>query len=133
MPRRWLPTVCLCAGWWLLVGARAAAPAAEPSAGDFFEKSVRPLLAAHCLGCHGPDKQRARLRLDSRAAVLAGGRRGPAVLPGRPDESLLLGAVTYRGEPKMPPDVPLSAAQVAVLRTWIQQGAPWPQAVAAVR
>jgi cytochrome c553 len=127
--------VCLCAGWWFLFGASAAAPAAEPApgAGDFFEKSVRPLLAARCFGCHGPDKQRARLRLDSRAAVLVGGRRGPAVVPDRPDESLLLKAVSYRGEPKMPPDGPLPAAQVAVLRTWIQQGAPWPQAVAAIR
>jgi cytochrome c553 len=127
--------VCLCAGWcflWLAGAARGAEPRPAPAGGDFFEKSVRPILAAHCFECHGPKKQKARLRLDSRPAVLAGGRSGPAVVPGRPDDSLLVKALHYDDEPKMPPKGPLSPAKIAILSAWIKQGAPWP-ATSAVR
>jgi hypothetical protein len=124
-------------GLWTLLATPPAAPAADPQptaeARDFFEKSVRPLLAAHCFECHGPKKQRAGLRLDSRAALLAGGDTGPAVVPGDPDKSLLIKAVHYQAEPKMPPKAPLSPAQVAVLNSWVRQGAPWPETTASVR
>ena len=59
----------------------------------FFETSVRPLLVARCHKCHGPRQQTAGLRLDSRDALLRGGDSGPAVVPGRPDDSPLLRAV----------------------------------------
>src|SRR5262249_49066362 len=62
---------------------------------DFFEKKVRPLLVENCQTCHGPRKQRGGLRLDSRAGVLTGGDSGPAIVPGKPDESLLIKAVHY--------------------------------------
>src|SRR5262245_30361227 len=63
----------------------------------FFEKEVRPLLTTHCLRCHGPEKQRGQLRLDSRAALLKGGDLGPAVNLQKPDESILLTALDYQG------------------------------------
>jgi cytochrome c553 len=133
MPRCSFTVASFCIG--CLLYSAPAAPAAEPrpAGADFFEKSVRPILATRCFKCHGPQKQKARLRLDSRAALLAGGRSGPAVVPGRPGDSLLLKALHYDDEPKMPPDGPLPAAQVAVLTTWIKQGAPWPQTTADVR
>ena len=82
----------------LIVGLLLAqAPAAEtsPSPEDlaFFETSVRPVLVEHCGKCHGATKQWASLRLDSREAFLKGGDSGPAIVPGKPDESLLIQAV----------------------------------------
>src|SRR5579871_227503 len=91
------------AGAWLL-GASAAAAGDRADEREFFERRVRPVLAEHCFSCHGPKKQQAGLRLDSRAALLKGGESGPAVVPGEPERSLLLEAVRQTGEvKKMPP------------------------------
>src|SRR5262245_59284945 len=75
--------------------SRAAAPppAATPEQVRFFETQVRPTLVEHCFKCHGPDKPKANLRLDSRASVLAGGDSGPAVVPGNLEESLVVTAI----------------------------------------
>src|SRR6516165_3413879 len=88
--------------------ARAGDPAVASGTTDaagveFFEKDVRPLLAARCQECHGPAKVKGGLRLDSRAAALAGGRSGPAVVPGQPDESLLIDAINHGDVVRMPP------------------------------
>jgi len=101
---------------------------AEASAKDvkFFEQKVRPILQARCFECHGAEKQRGELRLDSRAATLAGGGSGEAVVPGKPDESLLVQAVRYSGDIKMPPRSKLPEAEIAVLVDWVARGAIWP-------
>jgi hypothetical protein len=108
--------------------ARAAAPGEKDRAGDeFFEKEVRPLLALRCFDCHGPKLQKNGLRLDSRAAILAGGASGPAVVPGKPAESLLVEAINYGGDQvQMPPKSKLPDAEVATLTRWVALGAPWP-------
>jgi hypothetical protein len=127
---------CLCAGWWLIATTRTARADDPPSAAnrsDFFEKSIRPLLANHCFECHGPKKQRAGLRLDSRTAMLSGGDSGAAIVPGSPEKSLLVKALHYQSEPKMPPNAPLAPEQIAALTLWIKQGAPWPQSTAEIR
>src|SRR5258707_660697 len=85
----------------------------------FFETEVRPLLAASCLKCHGPDKQKGGLRLDSKAAILAGGESGPAVVAGKPAESLLVEAINYEG-PEMPPTGKLGAPQRETLAKWVE-------------
>ncbi|HWC89940.1 MAG TPA: DUF1549 domain-containing protein, partial [Pirellulales bacterium] len=112
-----------------LAAVEAATPAAKPQTARadeiFFEKEVRPLLAERCFKCHGEQKQSGDLRLDSRAAILAGGSSGPAIVPGKPAESLLVEAIRYESL-EMPPKGKLSEAQVAVLTRWIQLGAPWP-------
>ena len=90
-----------------------------------FEKQIRPLLIKHCWKCHGSKTQKGGLRLDSRAAVLAGGEHGPAVVLGKPTSSLLLQAVRYQGR-KMPPTGQLSARDVDALEQWITSGAAWP-------
>ncbi len=100
----------------------------EPSRADRFEKKVRPLLAARCWQCHGPEKHKGGLRLDSAAAIDAGGESGPVVLPGKPAESRLITAVGYAGDLKMPPKKKLSDAEIADLTEWVRAGADWPGA-----
>ncbi len=92
---------------------------------DFFETSVRPLLLTECIRCHGDKKQWAGLRLDSRHRMLTGGESGPAIIPGKPAESLLIEAVQRTGL-EMPPDKELSPEQVKILIKWVEMGAPWP-------
>src|SRR5436309_10128502 len=82
----------------------------DPSTAEFFEKEIRPLLAEKCQSCHGHKKTRGGLRLTERQRLLEGGERGPAVVPGKPAESLLIKAVEHRGSLKMPPTGKLADA-----------------------
>ena len=105
--------------------ALATAPTLDQE--EFFEKKVRPILAARCLDCHGPKKEESGFRLDSRQAALDGGDSGErAVVPGEPDRSLLVKAINHTGDIHMPPDNKLPPEQIEILTDWIQQGLPWP-------
>jgi hypothetical protein len=112
----------------------APSPAAEraPAPGEpavaFFEKKVRPLLAGACYNCHSADTNaQGGLRVDDRNGLLRGGGRGPAVVPGQPEKSLLLRAVRRAdARLKMPPEKALLPEQVAILTRWIKDGAAWP-------
>lgn len=100
-------------------------PLAAGTPEEFFESRIRPLLSRHCYTCHTALAS-GGLRLDSRGAILKGGSRGPAVVPGNPDESLLIRAVRYQDERiKMPPVKKLEDEEIADLIRWIQQGAVW--------
>ncbi len=101
--------------------ARSSAEDAEA-----FEKEIRPLLIENCGKCHGAEKQKAGLRVDSRKALVEGGESGPALVPGRPGESLLIDAVRQAGELRMPPGRKLRDEQIAALERWVAAGAPWP-------
>ncbi len=108
----------------ILVLALLAGGDSDPSA--HFQERVFPLLQARCMSCHGPEKQKGGLRLDSRAAVLKGGESGAAIVPGDPAKSLLLQAVNQtHPEIKMPPKEKLAADQVEALTRWIKEDAPW--------
>ncbi len=97
-----------------------------------FKADVQPIFEAMCWNCHGPKRAESGLRLDQRAAVLKGGERGAAVVPGRSAESLLIHAVAHvHDELKMPKKGErLTAEQVGVLRAWIDQGVKMPEKVA---
>ncbi len=98
---------------------------------DFFEQEVRPLLAQRCLECHSGkvDPPAGGLRLDRRSGWQRGGELGPAIVPGQPDQSLLVEAIEPRSDRlQMPPDGRLSPAEIATLRRWIEAGAPDPRA-----
>jgi hypothetical protein len=116
-----------------LAPSRAAteAPAGRSPRADgraFFETKVRPVLAGACFKCHGGEKVRGGLRIDSRAALLRGGDHGPAVVPGDPDNSLLIQAVRHaREDVKMPPGKRLPDAAVEVLAAWVKGGVVWPE------
>ena len=109
-----------------LVIAGAGAARADEAADQHFINKVKPLLDSRCISCHGPDKVKGALRLDSRAATLKGGDNGPAVIPGQPAESLLLQAVMHiKSDLEMPPKEKLTTNDIAVLRRWITDGVPW--------
>jgi len=91
----------------------------------YFETQVRPLLAQHCFRCHGAKEQKSDLRLDVRKFAFHGGIGGPVIVPGDPDESVLIQAVRGDGY-EMPPENPLSEKQVAILEKWVADGAYWP-------
>jgi mono/diheme cytochrome c family protein len=97
-----------------------------------FEKDVQPILQKNCFGCHGPKKQKGLFRLDQKAAAMKGGEKID-ILPGKSAESALIHRVAgLKADEVMPPDGDtLSNAQIGVLRAWIDQGAVWPEKVAA--
>ena len=92
----------------------------------FFESQVRPLLAAKCFECHSADKAEGGLRLDTATTVRAGGDSGPVMLPGKPEQSLLVNAIRYE-DLEMPPNAPLTELQQETLIKWIRDGAVWPE------
>ena len=123
----WLKRIAVLVAVWTVAGPNAVAAEPPPEHAAFFESQVRPLLAMRCFKCHAAEKQQGNLRLDHPASILAGGDSGPAVKPGKPEESLLVEAIHYRSL-EMPPDGKLSDAEIAVLTRWVQLGAPWPNA-----
>ncbi|HUE17024.1 MAG TPA: PSD1 and planctomycete cytochrome C domain-containing protein [Planctomycetaceae bacterium] len=95
-----------------------------------FAADIQPLLTRHCVRCHGADAQEGELRLDRKAAALAGGQRGPAIVAGRSAESRLVRFVAGVNDEQivMPPEGErLSAEEIGRLRAWIDQGAAWPE------
>ncbi|MBL8216114.1 MAG: PSD1 domain-containing protein [Bryobacterales bacterium] len=101
--------------------------AATLSAKVDFSRQVEPVLRARCQGCHGAAQQMSGLRLDSREGALTGGYAGAVIAPGRSAESKLVARVVGgKGINQMPPGKPLSAEEIAVLKTWIDEGAEWP-------
>ncbi|HND52486.1 MAG TPA: PSD1 and planctomycete cytochrome C domain-containing protein [Pirellulaceae bacterium] len=108
-----------------------AIAAASPEDIEFFEKRVRPVLAARCYECHGAnaEKRRGGLRLDSRQAVLKGGDTGPAAVPGDLEKSLLVEAIGFTSSSiEMPPSGKLPEKEIADLREWVRRGLPFPTA-----
>src|SRR4051812_10967318 len=92
---------------------------------DPAEKAARTVLDTKCAACHGPAKM-SDLDVRDRATLLKGGKRGPAIVPGKADDSLLYKAVRREGELQMPPGkTPLTAAEIDSIRTWINSGGKW--------
>jgi len=109
----------------------AMAHAADPPV-DF--ANVQKIFVEHCYQCHGPDKQESGLRLDQRAAALAGGESGPWFTAGKPERSELLRRVTSTGDERMPPatqNKPLTADEIQTLTRWIAADVPWPETAGA--
>ena len=128
---RW--SLMLLAAGWFAPAARAAAPevpALPPAAGGpvDFEAQVRPILQARCIKCHARGKLKGGLSLETREAILKGGEGGPAAVPGKGAESLLVALVGGLEPDRRMPDKgdPLTPAEVGVLRAWIDRGMAWP-------
>jgi mono/diheme cytochrome c family protein len=119
---------------FLLFICTAPALVAQTNSADtseFFETRIRPILSNSCYGCH-TNSALGGLRLDSREAMLKGGQRGVAVVPGDPENSLLIKAVTQvNPDLKMPAGAAkLKDAQIADLQAWVKAGAKWPPSAA---
>ena len=123
---------CLSAFLALAVGVAGLARAQELPSEDLehFESRIRPVLAERCYQCHGanPERIQAGLALVDAAGLRAGGDSGAAVVPGSPDDSLLIDVIRYDGPIKMPPDGRLPAAVVADFERWVARGAVDPRA-----
>ncbi len=102
------------------------------SAAPDFQKDVLPILQKTCIECHGPDKQKGKLRLDSREAAEKGGKDGPAYKAGDIAGSELIKRVSLpaNNDDRMPPEgEPLSEAQIKILKDWVADGAKWPDGI----
>ena len=113
--------VCLGAG---AVSAQTASISGEA----FYESSVRPILRANCFACHSDRNVNSGLSVESREMLLKGGNRGEVVKAGKPEESLLVEALKYTGDLKMPPGKKLDEEKIAVIEKWVREGMPMPAA-----
>jgi len=101
--------------------------AAEPEVDPQLAVKAQGVLKDNCLKCHGPDKQKGGLRLDSAKSLLKGGKDGVVVVPGELEKSPLIQAVGWTDpDTRMPPKKKLSDEQIALLTAWVKAGAPWP-------
>ena len=106
----------------------AMVPARSVAAADdaFFRENVAPILERRCVHCHSGTTPKGKLSLHTAAAARQGGASGPAIVPGKPEESVLLDMIAGEA-PEMPQkDKPLSEKEVALIRSWIERGAYWP-------
>ena len=103
---------------------------ADPDASkvEYFEKNVRPILVNHCYACHSADtKPSGDLRVDDRKGLIVGGKNGPAIVAGKPDQGLLLKRVSSGANKQMPlQGEKLNDTQISSLKKWIEDGAVWP-------
>ena len=121
----------------LLLGAFIAPSLSAADAGEAaFKEKVWPIIEKSCTGCHGAEKQKGKLRLDTKEAWLKGGENGKMVEPGKPEKSDVVKMIKWAHEDpdyNMPPkkkdkNTQLSAEQVAIIEEWIKAGMPWPAA-----
>jgi uncharacterized protein DUF1553/uncharacterized protein DUF1549/cytochrome c len=127
--------VCLAIAVVFLVNYFPVAARQQPQASEFFEKQVRPILAANCQTCHNAKTKVSGLDLSSSEGFARGGEGGPVFDRARPDESRLIRVIGYGEELKMPPSGRLQDEEIRILTDWIRMGAPWPvaEAIAAPR
>ena len=101
----------------------------SPDQRAFFESKIRPVLVKQCYECHSASAKKigGKLLLDSPGEMFGGGESGPALVPGKPDESLIIQAIRYAEGQEMPPKKRLPAAVVNDFVTWVKMGAPDPR------
>lgn len=91
----------------------------------FFDKQVAPILRKRCLACHNNELNDGGVSFQDRATLIKGGSRGPAIVPGKPGQSVIIHAIRQDAELKMPPGKPLTKRDISVLTKWIERGAVW--------
>ncbi|HWB11892.1 MAG TPA: PSD1 and planctomycete cytochrome C domain-containing protein [Pirellulales bacterium] len=119
---------------WRLIALCLTLLSSPASADEVFDRQVHPILAGKCFRCHGGERVSGSLRVDSRDGLVKGGDSGPAIVPGKADESLLMRAVRRVDDVSaMPPDKPLRPDEIASLAAWVEAGALWPERAAAFK
>jgi len=133
LSQRAVHTTLTCAGA-LGLGATALlwhpSPVAAQANTDAYVKTVQPILAKNCYTCHGGESHRGGLQLDTKEHILKGGKDGAVIVPGHPEQSLLVTLIRHEGpadDPRpMPPRSKLSDADIAAVTAWIKAGAVMP-------
>lgn len=116
------------------VSASHAAPAAWPAARtpDLYTDRVQPIFQAECYRCHAGLNHRGGFQMDTQAGLMKGGHDGPAIVPGHPEQSLLVRLIRHEGPLDDPRPMPLKSklvdADIAAIETWIRAGAVMPPA-----
>ncbi|MER3415788.1 MAG: NB-ARC domain protein [Gemmataceae bacterium] len=131
--------VCVCAAWATAQEKKDAGVQPIPvvtlnrKEPVDYEKDIEPILAEKCMFCHSGPVKESRYDMGSYAGLVKGGKRGPAIVPGKPDDSLLVKLASRSHKPVMPPkkETPLTPEELALIRLWIQQGARGPAQTAA--
>jgi hypothetical protein len=115
---------------FLALGVSAQDQAADKDGLAFFESKIRPVLIDRCYSCHSAEAKKLKggLYVDSREGLLKGGETGPSIVPGDPNKSLLIHALRYKDELRMPPKGKLAPEVVADFEAWVKRGAPDPRA-----
>jgi mono/diheme cytochrome c family protein len=131
----WSLAALLAGGAIVTVMPQRARAAADAKGVEFFESKIRPILANNCVGCHGTEKQKGGLRLDTREHLLAGGKDEDKVIvvfdPAHPEKSMIIEAIEYKNEDlQMPPpkkgkSMKLPDSDIATIKEWIKMGAPY--------
>ncbi|MDB6016859.1 MAG: Protein of unknown function (DUF1553)/Protein of unknown function (DUF1549)/Planctomycete [Pedosphaera sp.] len=106
-------------------------PPAADKKGVTFDTDIKPIFEKSCAKCHGGEKPKSRLSLETQSGAVKGGKNGPDIVPGKADKSPLVYAVAHAGDEDdfMPPPKnkanigPLTKEQVGLIRAWIDQGA----------
>jgi hypothetical protein len=109
----------------LALGATALAGREADRDQRFFDTKVAPILAKRCLGCHNRELNNGNISFLDRDSLLKGGSRGPAIVPGHPEQSVLVNVLRHDGEVQMPPGRKLPPREVRILTEWIRRGAVW--------
>ena len=110
---------------FLLLTALAAAAFGADRDRRFFDERVAPILTRRCLPCHNRELNNGGISFQNPETLLKGGARGPAIVPGKPDESVLVHSLRHEGELQMPPGPQLPAKEIRTLTDWIRHGAVW--------
>jgi hypothetical protein len=108
-----------------LVAAALVLSATASAYDKFFDERVAPILTKRCLGCHNEELKDGDISFEDRDSLLKGGKRGPAIVPGKPQDSVLIQAVRGEGDLRMPPGPSLTKRDIRTLSRWVKQGAPW--------
>lgn len=114
---------------FLALALPASAAHAADATSSLFTDKIQPLFAGKCVSCHNPEKTKGKLQMHTAAALAAGGDSGPTIVPGKPDESLLLQRISLPAghDDIMPPEGdPVTPEEIAAVRAWITEGATFP-------
>jgi mono/diheme cytochrome c family protein len=111
-----------------------AQTAPDPGTVDYYQQRVKPIFDANCMRCHGGMNHRGGLNMDTRAGLLKGGHDGSVLVPGNPEQSLLIKLIRHEGPANdpmpMPPRGKISDADIATVTAWVKAGAPMPEEAA---